>query len=93
MMCLRSVRFHVNVIAFASSLFQQLIITQGVEYIRFREITRERRMVSCSAASAAGSSSPDSDFNPYEVLELVYSFQLSKGLLDTRRTEDSLLLF
>ena len=50
-------------------------------------------MVICSAASAAGSSSPDSDFNPYEVVELVSSLQLSKGVLESGKTKDYLLLF
>lgn len=50
-------------------------------------------MVICSAASAAGSSSPDSDFNPYEVVELVSNLQLSKGLLESGRTKDSVLSF
>lgn len=50
-------------------------------------------MVICSAASAAGSSNPDSDSNPYEVVELVSSLQLFKGLLEGGRVVDSILLF
>lgn len=80
-MCLRSMRFNGNISAFDSSLFLRLTITQGVEYIRLRGITRERRMVICLAASAAGSSSPDSDFNPYEVVELVSSFSSQRVYL------------
>ncbi|XP_022998548.1 uncharacterized protein LOC111493147 [Cucurbita maxima] len=57
--------------------------------IRSREITRERRMVICSAASAAGSSSPDSDFNPYEVLGVnpIEGFDMVKAAYTKKRKE------
>lgn len=93
MMCILRINFFGNISALDASLFQRLIITQGVEYIRLREISRERRMVICSAASAAGSSNPDSDFNPYEVVKLVSILQLLKGLLESGRVMDSILLF
>ncbi|CAK9326969.1 unnamed protein product [Citrullus colocynthis] len=57
--------------------------------IRLRGITRERRMVICLAASAAGSSSPDSDFNPYEVLGVnpIEGFDMVKAAYTKKRRE------
>ncbi|KGN65791.1 uncharacterized protein LOC101213790 [Cucumis sativus] len=57
--------------------------------IRLREITRERRMVICSAASAAGSSNPDSDSNPYEVLGVnpIEGFDMVKAAYTKKRRE------
>ncbi|XP_038893848.1 uncharacterized protein LOC120082659 [Benincasa hispida] len=57
--------------------------------IRLREITRERRTVICSAASAAGSSSSDSDFNPYEVLGVnpIEGFDMVKAAYTKKRRE------
>uniref|UniRef100_A0A9I9DMZ8 Uncharacterized protein n=1 Tax=Cucumis melo TaxID=3656 RepID=A0A9I9DMZ8_CUCME len=57
--------------------------------IRLREISRERRMVICSAASAAGSSNPDSDFNPYEVLGVnpIEGFDMVKAAYTKKRRE------
>ncbi|KAJ9180045.1 hypothetical protein P3X46_008338 [Hevea brasiliensis] len=57
--------------------------------VRFSRRFPENRRVICTAASAAGSSSPDSDLNPYEVLGVspIEGFDMVKAAYTKKRKE------
>ncbi|MBA0716673.1 hypothetical protein Golax_015484, partial [Gossypium laxum] len=64
---------------------------QVLELIRFprRFSFPKNRIVICAASSAAGSSNPDSDLNPYEVLGVspVEGFEKAKQVYTRKRKE------
>eukprot|EP00257_Ricinus_communis_P017956 XP_015576528.1 uncharacterized protein LOC8258687 [Ricinus communis] len=62
-------------------------------FVRFLRTSPENKKLVCAAASAAGSSSPDSDLNPYEVLGVssIEGFDVVKAKYTKKRKEAEMI--